>query len=181
MRSHGCECEDFGPDKYEYVPSNCSLQPWDGHEFCRLLGARKILLIGDSIMEQIATTLMNRISLDFWGQDGGCQKQLTMAVSDRLLGRTAGDDPRRRNRGKPWTSYVRDLRPDLVVLTAGPHVGPWEFDAILTRVIEQHASAYPHVPLVWRSQVGAGLAPRRGRGASRRRGALPRRDSDNPY
>ena len=156
MRSHGCECEDIGPDPYEYVPSNCTLRPWDAEEFCTALGGRKILLIGDSLMRQIATILMNRIALDFWGREGGCQGQLTMAISDRLLGRIPRDN--RRNRGKPWTDYVREHRPDLVVLTAGPHVRPLEFDRILDRVVAQHAAEHPDLPLVWRSQVGAGCA-----------------------
>jgi hypothetical protein len=154
MGSHGCECPNTNADAYTWIPSDCILQPWDPYQFCHLLGGRKLLLIGDSMMQQAAVVLMNAVAVAFLGRSGGCQHQVIMAISDSLV-----PTPRVHNRGKNWTAYVLDHRPALVVLSAGPHIAaePVLTD-IIARVAAEHASALPETPLVWRSQLGAGCA-----------------------
>ena len=45
-------------EKYEWVPDSCILEPFRGEHFCELLGDRRILLIGDSLMHQVATVII---------------------------------------------------------------------------------------------------------------------------
>ena len=112
---------------------------------------RRLLLIGDSIMQQAAVVLMNTIALSFLGRAGGCQEQVTMAISDTLI------DTRVRNRGKNWTAYVRQFRPALVVVNAGPHVAEEALlRDIVAGVVREHEALLPDTRVVWRSQMGAG-------------------------
>ncbi len=65
---HGCKCDDVegqtaisSREKYMWKPSSCDLLKWNATQFCHLLGNQRMLLVGDSLMEQTATTLMSMI------------------------------------------------------------------------------------------------------------------------
>ena len=46
-------------NSYKWVPHACSLREFEPRDFCMRLGNRTVLLVGDSTMEQAASTLMN--------------------------------------------------------------------------------------------------------------------------
>jgi hypothetical protein len=158
MGSNGCTCRNKGADKYTWEPSNCILAPWDAAEFCLLLGTKNVLLIGDSVMMQVAAVLKNRIAMAFLGRPGSCAGSIRMQRSDILvpLNDTAYRGPR-----KPWGTFVprADPRSLIVVLTAGPHVtNARTFATILEQVVRDHRERLPGVSLVWQSQLGGGCA-----------------------
>ena len=63
-----CDREDgtrFVPnkrEKYQWIPHHCTLHAWNATWFCELLGPRVLLLVGDSTMQQTASTLMSMVS-----------------------------------------------------------------------------------------------------------------------
>ena len=67
-------------ENYDWVPSFCMLHHWNASFFCELLGNRTILLVGDSTMEQSASTLMAMIQ----SGEGGCADQIKACRSDFL-------------------------------------------------------------------------------------------------
>ena len=54
--------------------------PVGAKSFCRTLGARKLLFLGDSVMQQLAAVAMNAVAWD----DGICAHQLVFGASDTL-------------------------------------------------------------------------------------------------
>lgn len=49
---------------------------------------------------------------------GRCQTQITLALSDTLVGRSYGG----MNRGRTWRSFADEVEPDIVIATLGAHV-----------------------------------------------------------
>ena len=82
-----CDREDntrFVPnarEKYFWKPRGCRLLDWNSTLFCNLLGTRKIAMIGDSSMQQTASTLMSMIT----GGNGECAGQLVFGRSDHVI------------------------------------------------------------------------------------------------
>ena len=65
---HACKCQHSNDtlahtqaQMYIWKPHNCTLLDWDSKLFCQLLGGRKVLLSGDSTMQQTASTLTSLI------------------------------------------------------------------------------------------------------------------------
>ena len=48
---HACTCQ--GVRQMRWVPSSCELAEWNATTFCKALGDRKMVMIGDSTMEQV--------------------------------------------------------------------------------------------------------------------------------
>lgn len=108
---NGCKCDDF-LDTYEW--SSPALDPiFDPNTTCRLLGNRRVVLIGDSTMEQAAITLINSLV-----PGGGCHHQLSYHSADTLVRRDFGA----MNRGKHFTDIVHELKPDIAIVTVGAHI-----------------------------------------------------------
>lgn len=119
-RSGGCSCDETqgtttsvsNREKYEWLPNNCTLRPWNATEFCRLLGERNILLSGDSTMHQTFSTLSSMVAEG----NGSCGPQLTFGLSHLLT--VAGYANWRVvdhiTKHKPF--------PDIVVITVGAHL-----------------------------------------------------------
>eukprot|EP00966_Prymnesium_polylepis_P042268 982062-Prymnesium_polylepis.1 len=128
---------------YAWRPSSCSLVYWNAHRFCSLLGRRRLLFLGDSIMQQLAATVSNHVR---WGYswngsqtDTPCQDQIWFAIGDSLLGRPMGTY----ERGLHFTEWVRELKPHVVVLGTNNHIyGSSNF----TRVLEEVAVAIAGFP-----------------------------------
>jgi hypothetical protein len=66
--AHGCACDDHEGhlelsqrEKYKWKPTSCELLEWNASQFCALLGNQHMLLVGDSLMEQTAITLMSMV------------------------------------------------------------------------------------------------------------------------
>ena len=130
------------------------LPAWNAARFCALLGGRRrIMLVGDSTMQQTASALMSLLA--FTG--GGCQTQILFGLSDTLVGRAFGLG----NRGQRWTEWARRLAPgDVLVLSAGPHLMlPAAFEAVLDEVLREHNASFGHLRLAWRSQFPGGCGP----------------------
>jgi UDP-N-acetylglucosamine 1-carboxyvinyltransferase len=152
-----CSCRQFSMDKYSYFPSHCSLPKWNASEFCIVLGKKKILMIGDSIMKQTTSVLINSIAIAISDENSkGCHEQITFAPADTLIGENFG----RSNRGDHWLHHARKQQPDILVLSVGPHIhkdaGTNAFQSVLRQVIAEHAKEFSSTPLVWRGQFAAG-------------------------
>ncbi len=116
---HACVCDErFGRSainpvqKYEWRPKNCSLDQWDSKQFCTLLGTRKILLLGDSTMQQSAATLVNMVA----SGGGSCVNQITFARSHYLIFRDGKEE-------RTVFEYFDAILPDIFIFTAGAHLG----------------------------------------------------------
>lgn len=84
------------------------LLQWNSTQFCELLGKRTVLMVGDSTMQQTASTLMSLIA-----QSGGeCAPQITSSCSD-LLSADA-----RHN----YDTYVTQQKPDICIVGVGAHL-----------------------------------------------------------
>lgn len=71
-------------EQYRWQPRTCQLKAWSGIEFCKLLGSRTILLIGDSTMQQTAVTLMSMLISE--DPQLSCATQVMFELSDYLVG-----------------------------------------------------------------------------------------------
>jgi hypothetical protein len=103
----GCECSGAPWQWFDE-----SLETWDPRRFCALLGNRTMLFIGDSTLEQSASTLMNAAAA------AGCQEQIALAMGDTLVHRHYGN----MNRGRRWTHWMDTLKPDIAIISAGAHI-----------------------------------------------------------
>ena len=161
---HACDCDQLGGtetlptqrESWQWRPSRCTLRDWNASEFCSALGPRRVLMVGDSTMEQTASTLMNMVTTYYavgnktaWS----CADQLTFALSDRLIS-SHGDH----ERGLTLKEYVERENCDIVVLSTAAH---WhvheEVPAILDSVFDairqlKTSTTKSNVTFVWKSQ-----------------------------
>ncbi len=146
-------CEGF-EDMYEWEPSHCRLREWDARKFCQQLGNRTVLVVGDSTVHQTDHTIRSWIRSGFGGDaDAGCERQILFRLCDTLIGRNFGIN----NRGVEWTESVRELKPNLVILSAYRHIVYTEhFLEVIDRVSRDHQSLFPEVELFWMTAIGAG-------------------------
>ena len=91
------------------MPYDCDLDSSIGH-FLEKLGDRKLLFVGDSTMRQSYAVLAATV--------GVAQGRIIYRESDTLVGRSFGGY----NRGRPWDVLVREEKPDIVVMSVGPHI-----------------------------------------------------------
>ena len=153
---NGCACnasrEPLLSMQWESAPG-CSLRRWSAKSFCRALGARRLLFLGDSVMQQLAAVAMNAVAWD----DGGCSHQLVFGASDTLINARMGAS----NRGEHWLRWVDAVAPDVVVLGATAHVyGDANFSRVLEEVARD-ARARPALTVIWATSTpgGCGKAP----------------------
>ena len=163
----GCQCtpeRQAAIQRYEWTPLECSLPAWDAAAFCKALGNRTMLWIGDSTGGQLAAGVHNYVS---WS-GGGCAHQFTHEISDTLNGNDYGV----LNRGKRWVDHVKSTtprRPDIVIVNAGAHIknmvpgGTSALLQVLSTTREEFLSGSWHTEgethpmhLVWRTSLGAG-------------------------
>jgi hypothetical protein len=137
---HACTCRGT-PMQWR----DASLPSWSAQAMCDIIGTRRTMFIGDSTMQQTASTFMNAV------YPSGCQTQVTMALSDTLVGRSFGH----MNRGKSWTSYVKEHNPDIVVLSVGAHVVDEEsYKNVLNEVftsINEYKITRPNLLVIWKT------------------------------
>ena len=146
MGGRGCSCEFFN-DEYEWA-SPFLPQTFNPVDTCRLLGNRTALFIGDSTMDQTASTLMSSL------QPGKCQGQVMYGSSDTLVGRSFGV----MNRGKIWKDWVNEVMPDITIVTVGAHLKTDDasylglVDEVLSDMVEMKAR-YPHLMFAWKTDA----------------------------
>lgn len=150
---HACDCDEAQGretvntrERYDWKPKSCSLLPWNSTLFCELLGSRKILLIGDSTMAQVAATLWNMIIKN---NKDACAKQVHLARSDLLFVSLKKGD-------QLFHNFIEIVIPDIVIFNAGAHLhdmgdisDTWEH---LKPYIESFRTKYPRMHFVWKSQ-----------------------------
>lgn len=145
---NGCTCAKRGfKDEYRWTGIQTE---WDANQTCQTLGSRKVLMLGDSTMAQTAATLMNALF------PAGCQTQFTYSITDTLVGINMGA----MNRGGKWAQLVHKYNPDIVVLSAGPHIyNRSNFEFVINDVVKgtkRLKDEMPHLEVVWKTQQPAG-------------------------
>jgi hypothetical protein len=123
------------------------------HKACNLLGTRQVLLVGDSTMQQTASTLMNALL------PGGCQTQILLRVSDTLTGKRFGAG----FRGQSWNRLTLDQKPDIVIISTGAHVfgGDQGYIDNLQNILANVPTIRQRLPgtkVVWKTQQPGGCS-----------------------
>ena len=145
-------------------PRHCTLERPSAAQFCRLLGGRRLVIVGDSILHQFSVALINfltlHLAIERTEEEGpaNCATNIFYALAGTLVHRPFG----RLNAGEHWGDVVRQLKPDLLVMGVGPHVwGEAPFTAVVEEVAAEYNASFRHVPLVWmlNSGAGCGLQP----------------------
>merc|ERR1712050_426356 len=98
-------------ERWVWRPSACMLPRWDAKRFCRVLDGRRLMFIGDSIMEQVASSIMALVRNNEWPLSeatASCLGNIRSGPSDTLLG-FEGD------RGIHWKKLLREHRPHIAV------------------------------------------------------------------
>ena len=134
-------------ERFEFHPFGCRLLAWDAGEFCRVLAGRVLLLSGDSTMEQSFTTLTGLLAMD-GRPEADCADQVRYGWSSHLM-------TSRFHNNLP--DYLQQVRPDIVVFTAGAH---FEDLGDMQNILDLLELALPRVPgtppvYVWKSQSPA--------------------------
>lgn len=69
-------------ERWDWRPSACRLVDWSAEGFCRVLGStRRLLLVGDSTMQQAFSTLTSMITAG----GGACAPQVLFGISSHLM------------------------------------------------------------------------------------------------
>lgn len=153
---HGCRCSASRVAallQWDWVPSHCTLLPWDPVSFCNALAGRRITFVGDSTMQQLSSAIMNLVSR----AEVACAVDVSFVHSDTLTGESFGI----LNRGLPFLEAAeRTNWPELMVLNAGMHINnATSFSRVLNTVKGRYAAALANstrLPrLIWATSVGA--------------------------
>lgn len=97
-------------EQYVWIPKYCDLIPWNGEKFCDLLQGRKVLIVGDSTMQQSFSTLSSMISSD---SRATCADQISYGRHTHLL-RFAYQDN--------LLQYITKTNADIIIINAGAHL-----------------------------------------------------------
>ena len=102
--------------KYKWQPYECSLLDWNGHQFCSLLGDRKIMIVGDSTMMQAGVTLLNRLV------DGNapCVQSIKLVRSDALSRPTM--HPACSSNDQTFVDMMNLVKPNISIFSVGSHL-----------------------------------------------------------
>jgi hypothetical protein len=151
-----CTCENnqerWSVSKREshiWTPHTCRLIEWDAHSFCKHLGTRDMVFIGDSTMYQTVATVTNMLV----AANATCIQQISYALSDTLVGREFGVY----NRGRSMSDIVQQLRNknnSVIVISAGAHIfeGFESVMAEVAQIIQQIRSSASGLTFAWRTQ-----------------------------
>ncbi len=148
---HACQCDKLlgrytvhPREWYEWVPTFCDILQWNATQFCDLLGNRTILLVGDSTMQQTASTLMSMVT----ASGGKCANQIANGRSNYLLYSARKTDT--------VFNFVNQINPDICIMAAGA----WLHDFGDMQDIWQNLmagfpamrQAHPKTKFVWKTQ-----------------------------
>ena len=96
-------------ESYQWIPDQCYLIPWNSELFCKLLGHKKILFVGDSTQQQTFSTLVSMIT----GGKSTCATQITYGWSTHLV------YSRFKNN---LIDFIERTDADIVIFTSGAHL-----------------------------------------------------------
>jgi hypothetical protein len=127
---HMCVCKDAFMEahpgqkyinkfvNYKWNPSTCDLTDWNPFTFCKALGPRSILFVGDSTMNQSYRTLINMIRQESLIDETliKCSEQLLFNWSDFLV------HPDRQTLFQVVNSFP--IRFDIIIFSAANHIHP---------------------------------------------------------
>lgn len=153
---HACRCLP-GTERYQTLDnsltwSSSHLPSWDARKSCQTLKNRRILLLGDSTMNQVAAVLSGAF------HEGGCGKNIQFAYADTLIDREMGA----MNRGDHWLTMVdKEYNfPDVVIIGVGAHIHTEANFTIATDEIVDNIlflrESHPEVTVVWKTISPAG-------------------------
>eukprot|EP00040_Diaphanoeca_grandis_P042602 m.7740 g.7740 ORF g.7740 m.7740 type:complete len:297 (+) comp6171_c0_seq2:88-978(+) len=145
----GCTCaKEPATERWRW--ESPSFPQFNATMLCELLGNRTMMFIGDSTMEQTASTVMNAVFA------AGCQTQMSFGKADTLVGQLFGGQ----NRGRVWTSWIDEFNPDVVVVTAGPHIQHnSSFDMVFQEFLNttlRYRESSPRRQIIWKTHQPAG-------------------------
>ena len=126
--NHGCDCLEnemkqnstltretiTNAELYVWKPLGCRIISWNASQFCDLLKNRTLLFVGDSTMQQSASTLISHL-IHAGPNSSYCLPNISYRLSDRLLPMPAG---RSQDLLLP---AIKAVNPDILVFTAGAH------------------------------------------------------------
>jgi hypothetical protein len=151
---NGClRCDGFR-DRYVWQPSLCALRPWSAAGFCGALGARTLLMIGDSTVLQLFLRLNNVLAA---GPRANCTcaGRLFFGASGTLEGRAMG----RFGYGTAWPRLVDAVRPDILLVGVGAHIyGAHTYRAVVTSFDRELRRRYPSLTVLWRANAPFGCS-----------------------
>jgi hypothetical protein len=114
-------------EKYEWVSHRCRLLDWNAQQFCDLLGSRRVILLGDSLSGQTASTLINMISYNnascghqiFYIRRNHLTRHLSRVVHEKFKGATLVDVYLHL---LDHFYYSNEKIDDILVMNAGAHL-----------------------------------------------------------
>lgn len=139
-------CSTF-KDFYTWNPK-VPVERFERNTACHVLGERRVLLMGDSTMQQAAAVVM----ISFFSTK--CATQIEFKMSDTLVNRGFGAW----NRGKHWISHLNETlpSPNIVVVSVGAHImQDTDFiDAISSVLVGM--KGFPHIQFFWKTSQPGG-------------------------
>jgi len=124
---------------------------WDSRQACHLLNHRRILILGDSTLNQAASVLSGAF------HNGGCGEQVQFSYADTLIGKEMGA----LNRGEHWMTLVeKNNFPDIVIIGVSAHIHTEaNFTIAVEEIVDNIVSlrqTHPEVTVVWKTTSPAG-------------------------
>lgn len=151
---HACVCDELRKErftvsqreKYRWEADRCDILTWNATEFCRLLGPRRVLFLGDSTMVQTAATVVNMVMEDI--PKGTCAPQLLAYQYNQPV------DPEHDKR--TMMEHLHRFSPDFVIIHFGVHFQNTElFKAAMQTFINDvnqiKANSSKEIVFVWKT------------------------------
>jgi hypothetical protein len=100
-------------ENWEWRPDSCALQAFNATLFCSLLGTKKLLMVGDSTMQQTAASLYSVLLHQEAPQS--CLSRIIFELSDYVVYHP--DE----SRGQHFVYWCKAHQPDILVLGSSAH------------------------------------------------------------
>ena len=153
---NACQCLP-GTERYKTLDSSLTwFSPnlpsyWDARKSCQLLNNRRVLILGDSTVNQAAAVLSGAF------HDGGCGETIQFSYADTLVGREMGS----MNRGEHWLTLVQKYDfPDIVIIGVSAHIHTdANFTIVVNEIVDNILSlrkSHPELTVVWKTSSPAG-------------------------
>ena len=152
---HACRCLP-GTERHKTLDNSLTwysqhLPNWDARKSCDILDNRRILVLGDSTLNQAAAVLSEAF------HDGGCGEQIEFSYADTLIGKELGA----MNRGEHWLTQVEKHEfPEIVIIGVSAHIHTEaNFTLAVNEIVDNIfflRQSHPEVTVVWKTTSPAG-------------------------